>query len=137
MRTRLAHDARYYLGQLYYDAVSYGPEELWSACSIVGRAHRFRRGGPGVAGTPRSLEGSLEEVQRGAQRFVWGTDHPFFPPLQQEKQPATSQDTSGEQMPWPSVTENVASVHAVPGWTEQDRRGVMSDNARRLLRLKV
>jgi aminocarboxymuconate-semialdehyde decarboxylase len=134
LSSRLQHDVRYYLGKLYYDAVSYGPEELLAACAIVGRAERFRRGGQGIGGGPRSLGGASEEAKKGAKRFHFGTDHPFFPPLGEAKE---NRETSGEQMPWLSVTENIVSLNAVPGWEQEERRGIMSGNAERLLGLNL
>lgn len=75
---RLKHDARYYLGQLYFDALCYGPEELELAVKIVGRAHRYRRGGPGVYATPkRGSQEEQEEITAGSRRFLFGTDHPL------------------------------------------------------------
>ncbi|KEP46747.1 putative 2-amino-3-carboxymuconate-6-semialdehyde decarboxylase [Rhizoctonia solani 123E] len=89
---RLKHDARHYLGMLYYDAVAYGAPELtmakWSAL--------------------------------GSQRMMFGTDHPFFPPV-----PGVA-DTDAK---WASVTENLAAIKAVPGWSEADKEGVRSGNA--------
>lgn len=41
--SRLQHDARYYLGKFYYDAVCYGSEELEYVAKIIGRSHRFRQ----------------------------------------------------------------------------------------------
>ncbi|KDN49248.1 amidohydrolase 2 [Tilletiaria anomala UBC 951] len=131
-RQRLQHDARYYLGKLFYDAVAYGPEELYAAASIVGRAERYRRGGSGVGGTPRSIEKAAQEAREGSRRFVFGTDHPFFPPVEEEHT-----EMSDEQILWRSVTENLASLAAVPGWGEAEREGVMSENARRILGLDI
>ncbi|KZT57094.1 amidohydrolase 2 [Calocera cornea HHB12733] len=54
--SRLAHDARYYLGRMWYDAVAYGPEEL-----------------------------AFVVPTRGTDRLLCGTDHPFFPPLKGEE----------------------------------------------------
>ncbi|KZT72552.1 amidohydrolase 2 [Daedalea quercina L-15889] len=54
--SRLQHDARYYLGKLYFDAVAYGSEEL----------------------------GFVSDQKRlGSKRMFFGTDHPFFPPLKE------------------------------------------------------
>lgn len=75
---RLKHDVRFYLGQLYYDAVCYGPEELESAVRLIGRARRYRRGGPGMYATPKpGSHEEREEIRAGAARFLFGTDHPL------------------------------------------------------------
>ena len=39
--SRLAHDARFYLGRLFFDAVAYGPEELGFVADAAGRAPRY------------------------------------------------------------------------------------------------
>jgi aminocarboxymuconate-semialdehyde decarboxylase len=65
--SRLEHDARYYLGKLYYDAVCYGPEELEYVAKIIGRSHRFQKGG---SGAKRGDMSEAEEVQFGASRMM-------------------------------------------------------------------
>ncbi|ELU40874.1 amidohydrolase domain-containing protein [Rhizoctonia solani AG-1 IA] len=52
--------------------------------------------------------------------MMFGTDHPFFPPV-----PGVA-DTEAK---WASVTENLAAIQAVPGWSEADKEGVRSGNA--------
>jgi hypothetical protein len=69
---RLKHDARYYLGNLYFDAVAYGPEELGFVSDVISRADGYRAGATTRALADRSL---------GSKRMMFGTDHPFFPPL--------------------------------------------------------
>ncbi|TFY57067.1 hypothetical protein EVG20_g8685 [Dentipellis fragilis] len=73
---RLQHDARYYLGRLYYDAVAYGSAELEFVSATVGRAHRFDSSSPEVTG---KTAGNAEDKERGSARIMFGTDHPFFP----------------------------------------------------------
>src|ERR1700761_7090415 len=68
---RLAHDARWDLGRLWFDAGAYGAAELELGSEAVGRASRYARGS-GITG------GGKKE---GASRMLFGTDHPFFPPL--------------------------------------------------------
>lgn len=41
VKDRLQHDFRYYLGQMYYDAVTYGPEELALTERVVARANNY------------------------------------------------------------------------------------------------
>ena len=103
---RLAHDARWYLGRLWFDAVAYGAAELEFVSEAVGRASRYARGS-GITG------GGKKE---GASRMLFGTDHPFFPPL-------------GETGKWRSVVENLEAIEEVPGWNEEDKAGVRGQNA--------
>ncbi|CAE6415033.1 unnamed protein product [Rhizoctonia solani] len=111
---RLKHDARHYLGMLYYDAVAYGAPELTMASAAAGR-------GPNYASeATKSTDGIDGWSTLGSQRMMFGTDHPFFPPV-----PGVA-DTEGK---WASVTENLAAIQAVPGWSEADKEGVRSGNA--------
>lgn len=121
VHARLSHDPRYYLGRLYFDSVAYGPEELMGACAVVGRAARYT-GKHGVQSGPNTLEGYAAEVKLGAQRFFFGTDHPFFPPL-------------NEADVWTSVTENVAALQAAPAFDANARSAIAADNATRVLGL--
>jgi aminocarboxymuconate-semialdehyde decarboxylase len=107
---RLQHDARWYLGRLWFDAVAYGAAELEFVSEAVGRADRY-----GTAGTQR---------KEGASRMLFGTDHPFFPPL-------------GETEKWRSVVENLEAIEEVGRWTEEDKAGVRGWNALRLFSLGV
>ncbi|KAJ7682595.1 hypothetical protein DFH06DRAFT_1278160 [Mycena polygramma] len=66
--SRLEHDARWYLGKLYFD------------CKRL-----------------------------GSRRMLFGTDHPFFPPLQSTEQ-------------WRSVVENLQAIDAVAGWGQDGKR---------------
>jgi len=61
----------------------------------------------------------------GADRVMFGTDHPFFPPLSEE----------GE-MEWLSVTTNVAAVKAALGSGTEAQAQAMGGNAVRVLRLR-
>ncbi|KAF2718092.1 uracil-5-carboxylate decarboxylase [Polychaeton citri CBS 116435] len=58
----------------------------------------------------------------GADRLMFGTDNPFFPPL------------DPEEPVWPSVTLNSYAVEGAVDKRE-DREAIMGDNARRVLRL--
>ncbi|KZT29337.1 amidohydrolase 2 [Neolentinus lepideus HHB14362 ss-1] len=104
---RLRHDARWYLGRLWFDAVAYGREELAFVAECVGRADSY----------DKSHQRAL-----GAARLLFGTDHPFFPPLQ---------DTET----WHSVTENLEAIAGVEGWSEEERENVRGGNAARLFGL--
>ncbi|GJJ07531.1 hypothetical protein Clacol_001733 [Clathrus columnatus] len=103
--SRLKHDARYYLGKLWYDAVAYGPEELEFVSRVVERSKRYD--GP---------------VQMGTERIMFGTDHPFFPPL-------NSTDK------WMSVIENLDAIETVASWTREEKDGICGNNAIKLLGL--
>ncbi|KAF8165507.1 amidohydrolase 2 [Crassisporium funariophilum] len=112
--SRLKHDARYYLGKLYLDAVAYGPEELGFVSDVIARANRYESGSSVTAVPSRST---------GSKQMLFGTDHPFFPPL-----------SSSEK--WKSVTENLEAIDAVEGWTQADKDGVRGRNALSLFSLK-
>ncbi|KAI0265034.1 hypothetical protein BC834DRAFT_825279 [Gloeopeniophorella convolvens] len=113
---RLAHDARWYLGRLWFDAVAYGAAELSFVSEAVGRAGRYARGEATAAFT------ELQARKDGASRMVFGTDHPFFPPL-------------GETEKWRSVVENLEAIAEVGSWSEEDKAGVRGGNALRLFGL--
>ncbi|KAF5387636.1 hypothetical protein D9615_000571 [Tricholomella constricta] len=111
--SRLKHDARYYLGKLYVDAVAYGPEELGFVSDVIARSGRYEAGTSDFKAANRSL---------GSQRMLFGTDHPFFPPL-----------SSTEK--WKSVVENSEAIDAVQGWSQADKDGVRGGNAISLFNL--
>lgn len=103
---RLAHDARWYLGKLWFDAVAYGSAELGFVSEAVGRASGYAHGdGTGAGGR-----------KEGASRMLFGTDHPFFPPLEE----------SGK---WRSVVENLDAIDGVEEWNKADKDGVKGRNA--------
>jgi predicted TIM-barrel fold metal-dependent hydrolase len=60
----------------------------------------------------------------GADRLMFGTDHPFFPPL-----------TSDEQGEWESVSLNAEAVARAVGQGTGDCENVMGMNAVKILRL--
>ena len=113
--SRLKHDARYYIGKLYLDAVAYGPEELGFASDVISRADGYASGSSTTKIPDRSV---------GSKRMLFGTDHPFFPPL-------SSTDK------WKSVTENLDAIASVQGWTEEDKANVRAGNALSLFNLKA
>lgn len=106
---RLKHDARFYLGKLYFDAVCYGPEELGFVSEIVSRSERY---------APGADNSSFVVANRktGSGRMMFGTDHPFFPPL-----------SSTEK--WKSVVENLDAIDTVSGWDKEEKDGVRGGNA--------
>jgi aminocarboxymuconate-semialdehyde decarboxylase len=93
------------LGKLWYDAVAYGPEELEFVSKIVERAQRFQA-----------------TKQIGSERIMFGTDHPFFPPL-------SSTDK------WMSVVENLDAIDSIASWNQAQKDGVCGNNAMTLLGL--
>jgi len=107
--SRLKHDARYYLGtSLWFDAVAYGSEELGFVSDVISRSEGYEKAGSSVKG----------EADRkiGSKRMMFGTDHPFFPPL-------------GNSDKWKSVVENLDAIDRVQGWTQNERDGVKGGNA--------
>jgi aminocarboxymuconate-semialdehyde decarboxylase len=113
--SRLKHDARYYLGtSLWFDAVAYGSEELGFVSDVISRSEGYEKVGfPIKKGADRKI---------GSKRMMFGTDHPFFPPL-----------SSSEK--WASVVENLDAIDGVQGWTQYERDGVRGGNALTLFNL--
>lgn len=106
--SRLKHDARYYVGKFYYDAVAYGPEELGFVSDVISRSGRYDSGASAFHPSVRSM---------GSRKMLFGTDHPFFPPL------------SDSTQRWKSVSQNLTAITAVEGWTEVDKDAVCGGNA--------
>lgn len=67
---------------------------------------------------------SAIEASGGADRLMFGTDHPFFPPL--------GTDEDGK---WESVGLNAEAVSKALGQGSEEAKGVMGGNAVRVLRL--
>ncbi|KAF8325197.1 uncharacterized protein EI90DRAFT_3281873 [Cantharellus anzutake] len=103
--SRLKHDARWYLGKLYFDAVAYGSEELDFVSSTVSRAVRY--------------DTHSSESLVGSSHMMFGTDHPFFPPIDAEK---------GMEK-WMSVVENLKAIDDVGSWSDAEKDGVKGSNA--------
>ena len=119
--SRLKHNARYYLGQLYFDAVAYGSEELGFVSSAIGRSAAYSD--PfASASAVASLESEGRLRLSGSGRMLFGTDHPFFPPLKGSDK-------------WKSVTENLAAINGVAGWGDKERDAVRGGNALRIFNL--
>ncbi|KAK4699488.1 aminocarboxymuconate-semialdehyde decarboxylase, partial [Phenoliferia sp. Uapishka_3] len=123
VKDRLHHDFRYYLGMLYYDAVAYGPEELALVERTVSRADKFA-GKMSHLGERRHLIAPIDSYP-GADRILFGTDHPFFPPL------------DGEGSRWASVDLNLDAIEGVQGWGDAERSKVMGRNAVELFGLEL
>jgi len=111
--SRLKHDARYYLGRFYLDAVAYGPEELGFSSDVISRAEGYRSG---------SSAKRIPDRSTGSKRVLFGTDHPFFPPLSASEK-------------WKSVNENLEAICSVEGWSPEDKDGVRGANAISILNL--
>jgi aminocarboxymuconate-semialdehyde decarboxylase len=105
--SRLMHDARYYLGKLYFDAVAYGPEELGFVSDVISRSEYYKAGAP---------QRSVPDRSAGCKRMLFGTDHPFFPPLQSTDK-------------WKSVVDNLDAIDVANGWSDEDKDGVRGGNA--------
>ncbi|KAI0089120.1 amidohydrolase 2 [Irpex rosettiformis] len=119
--SRLSHDARYYLGKLYFDAVAYGSEELGFVSDVIGRSSAYSAR-PSSAKASKNVEGDKRKI--GSARMLFGTDHPFFPPLSETEK-------------WKSVVENLEAIDGVNGWAETEKEGVRGDNALKLFGLRV
>ncbi|KAL6238546.1 hypothetical protein BDW75DRAFT_237225 [Aspergillus navahoensis] len=74
-----------------------------------------------VYGKP-GLEAAM--AASGSDRLLFGTDHPFFPPLE-------SKDSD-----WPSVTTNYKAIHATFDTNSKTVADVLGGNAARILNLK-
>ncbi|TFY69417.1 hypothetical protein EVJ58_g422 [Rhodofomes roseus] len=118
--SRLKHDARFYLGKLYFDAVAYGSEELGFVSDVIGRADKFTQNGSSAGA---SAGAGVEQRRLGSRRMMFGTDHPFFPPLKETDK-------------WKSVLENLEAIEGVYGWSEEDKAGVRGGNALALFGLQ-
>lgn len=113
--SRLRYDARYYLGKLYFDAVAYGAEELGFVSDVIGRAvFKYGSDADGFSSGTKKVVGS--------SRMLFGTDHPFFPPLKETDK-------------WKSVTENLEAIEGVEGWGEVEKENVRGGNAVRIFGL--
>lgn len=77
----------------------------------------------------------------GKERVLWGSDHPFFPPVGKggegvgEEVGSEGEEEGGEQ--WLSVTMNVDAVREAFGDDVEGAEGVLGGNAVGLLALDV
>ncbi|GAA5853756.1 hypothetical protein JCM8547_007436 [Rhodosporidiobolus lusitaniae] len=129
VKDRLQHDFRYYLGMLYYDAVTYGPEELALVERVISRANNYEGKDEQLAYVDRVNERkdllAPAGVFPGVDRIMFGTDHPFFPPLE------------GDGPRWKSVDENLEAIAGVAGWSDEERNKVKGKNAVDLFGLEL
>ncbi|CEQ41701.1 SPOSA6832_03455, partial [Sporobolomyces salmonicolor] len=127
VKDRLQHDFRYYLGQMWYDAVTYGPEELALVERVVSRANGYEGKEEQIEFVDRvtTRAHAPEGAFPGVDRIMFGTDHPFFPPL------------DGEGTRWKSVDENLDAIAGVAGWGADERAKVMGGNAVELFDLEL
>lgn len=108
---RLKQDARYYLGKLYFDAVAYGAEELAFVSDVIERAETY------------NTTGGEYDPDVGSTRLLFGTDHPFFPPLEASQK-------------WQSVEDNLKAIQNVRTWGDSARANVLGLNALKLFNLE-
>ncbi|RAL14651.1 amidohydrolase family protein [Aspergillus homomorphus CBS 101889] len=99
--------------------------------SCILHERKFVANGGGVPGPQRNavvygtagLKAAVAAAG-GADRLLFGTDHPFFPPL------------SKDDEEWPSVTTNYKAIHAAFDGESDTVAGVLGGNAARILNLK-
>lgn len=65
------------------------------------------------------------EVSKSSERVLFGTDHPFFPPLDSKEET------------WPSVTTNYAAVSEGFGPESKAAQAILGENAKKLFGLEV
>ncbi len=80
---------------------------------VISRASRYAVGG--------SLKAPADRAT-GSKQMLFGTDHPFFPPLSSVQK-------------WKSVEENLEAIDAVHGWDTSEKVGVRGGNALSLFSL--
>ena len=96
---------------MYFDAVAYGSEELGFVSDTIARSAAYT----GIGGAHKELLGTYSRSE-GSSRMLFGTDHPFFPPLNEEEK-------------WMSVVENLEAIEGVRGWSNEDKDRVRGENA--------
>lgn len=133
VKDRLQNDFRYYLGKLYFDSVCYGPEELAFTERVIARADLYEGDEDSVPFVERVRE--RQDLRAppnnfaGTERIMFGTDHPFFPPL-------NGKDVTEPQR-WKSVDENLEAIAGAAGWSQEERERVMGTNAVALFGLDI
>lgn len=87
---------------------------------MIGRAERFKD----IASSAGASKGlGLENKRKvGSERMLFGTDHPFFPPLSESEK-------------WKSVVENLEAIDGVDGWGESEKDAVRGGNGLKLFGL--
>lgn len=94
--------------------MAYGSEELGFVSDVIARAKKYEIGSSFNGPTDRKI---------GSSRMMFGTDHPFFPPLKTTDK-------------WKSVVENLEAIDGVEGWTQAERDGVRGGNALALFNIE-
>ena len=79
----------------------------------------------GVVYSAVGIKAAVDVV--GKEKVLWGTDHPFFPPIGEE----------ADEEVWKSVTLNADAVLEAFGGDKEGAEGVLGGNAIRLLGLDV
>ncbi|MCJ1445002.1 MAG: hypothetical protein MMC23_005506 [Stictis urceolatum] len=79
----------------------------------------------GVVYSSLGIKAAVEAV--GKDRVMWGTDHPFFPPI--------GEDEGNDE--WASVKMNVDAVKSAFGGDTEGANGVLGGNAMAMLKLNV
>jgi aminocarboxymuconate-semialdehyde decarboxylase len=84
---RLKHDARFYLGKLYFDAVAYGPEELGFVSDVISRSRGYGTGEQRVEpdrtlGSKRMVHQFFFNITKfSSSLFLSSTDVWYGPPI--------------------------------------------------------
>ncbi|KAM0791748.1 hypothetical protein ACM66B_004015 [Microbotryomycetes sp. NB124-2] len=125
LKDKLKNDVRYYLGQMWFDCVGCGPDELALLERMVARAEHFE-------GKDEELE-FVDRVTRrsdlladtgdcpGTDRILFGTDHARG---------------SNSEARLKSVEDGFEAVQTVEGWSVQEREKVLGLNAVELFELE-
>ncbi|OAA66021.1 uracil-5-carboxylate decarboxylase [Niveomyces insectorum RCEF 264] len=108
--------------QVYLDAVVYADVGLQAALAAAGRQRHEQDGGGGSSSSASAGTGT----GTGTERLLFGTDHPFFPPVE---------DGADDDGVWDSVTLNTEAVAQVLGTGTEAAAAVMGGNAVRVLGL--
>lgn len=71
----------------------------------------------------------------GVERVMFGTDAPFFPPLDGEEEKAEKEGKEGKK--WLSVQLNLDAISSACGKGSEEEKAVLGGNAMRLFGLKL
>ena len=63
--------------------------------------------------------GRRDDRASGYRQMLFGTDHPFFPPL----------EGGDNDRQWQSIVENLQAIDSVKGWGEEEKNAVKGFNA--------
>ena len=99
-----------------------GPERsLWDVLKTNVYLDAVVYGEPGMRAALEAA-GGADGDGSGWERLMFGTDHPFFPPLKGEEK-------------WLSVESNLKAIEAVCSGDEKRKRMILGENARRVFHL--